>query len=199
MAHLILASSSPARKALLTQAGISFESITSFVDEESLVEREKPQTVADMVLLLARAKAQRVAEELTQSVVLGCDSALEFEGEALGKPLYEDVALTRWERMSGKSGVLHTGHWLIDQGSGRAVGSVSSTKVHFARLTADEILGYVKTGEPLQVAGAFTIDSLGGPYVERIEGDYHTVVGLSLVELRKMLMELGFDYQSFWR
>lgn len=199
MSHLILASSSPARKALLNQAGIDFSTITSHVDEEALVEREKPSTVADMVLLLARAKAEKVSEDLTQSVILGCDSALEFEGEALGKPIFPDVALERWQRMSGKSGVLHTGHWLIDQVSGRAIGSVSSTTVYFADLSLAEIEGYVKTGEPLQVAGAFTIDSLGGPYVERIEGDYHTVVGLSLVNLRKMLIDLGYNYQAFWR
>lgn len=199
MAHLVLASSSPARKALLTQAGINFSTLTSHVDEEALVEKERPANVADMVLLLARAKAERVAQDLNESVILGCDSALEFEGEALGKPLYPDVATLRWKKMNGKSGVLHTGHWLIDQVTGKAVGSVSSTTVHFAALSEKEIEGYIATGEPLQVAGAFTIDSLGGPYVERIEGDYHTVVGLSLVSLRKMLMELGFEYQSFWR
>ncbi len=199
VAKLILASSSPARKTLLANAGIDFDSITSHVDEGALVESVRPATVEAMVQLLAQAKAEKVAETLSTGLVLGCDSALEFEGEALGKPLYPDIATTRWHRMSGKSGILHTGHFLIDLTSGRSESAVSSTTVHFAKLSQEEIAGYVATEEPLQVAGAFTIDSLGGPYVERIEGDYHTVVGLSLVKLRQMVMKLGYEYQSLWR
>lgn len=199
MTKLILASSSQARKTLLANAGIDFDSITSHVDEEALVEAAKPSTVQAMVQLLAQAKAEKVAESRSTGLVLGCDSALEFEGEALGKPLYSDVALARWRRMSGKSGILHTGHFLIDFRSGKTESAVSSTVVHFAKLSEEEISGYVATEEPLQVAGAFTIDSLGGPYVERIEGDYHTVVGLSLAQLRQMVIKLGYEYQSLWR
>lgn len=199
MPKLILGSSSPARKKLLMEAGIEFEAISSDVDEEALVEKERPATVSDLVQLLAVAKAEKVASGLTGQLILGCDSALEFEGEALGKPIYEDVATERWVRMSGQSGVLYTGHHLIDQTSGKVASAVTGTRVYFATLSRAEIEGYVATKEPLQVAGAFTIDSLGGPFVQRIEGDYHTVVGLSLVKLREMLIELGYDYQTLWR
>lgn len=199
MSKLILASASPARKKLLFEAGINFEAITSDVDEEALVAKTRPASVAELVQILAKAKAESVATRLENQIVLGCDSALEFESEALGKPLYPDVAIERWKRMSGKSGILYTGHYLIDQTTGKTVQAVTGTKVNFAKLSESEIEGYVATGEPLQVAGAFTIDSLGGGYIKSIEGDYHTVVGLSLAKLRVMLLELGYKYEAFWR
>jgi len=122
-----------------------------------------------------------------------------------GKPADESEAISRWKRMRGKSGVLHTAHWLIDDrddadgGTGATIGSVASTTVHFAKVSDEEIAAYVATGEPLQVAGAFTIDGLGGPFVSRIEGDHHNVVGLSLPLLREMLGEINvswFDLRS---
>jgi septum formation protein len=193
---LLLASTSPARKKLLTEAGIAFESISPGVDEDALVAQEQPQTPEEMTLLLARAKAEAVVGE---TLVLGCDSALFFEGQILGKPHDPEVAIARWKRMRGKSGTLFSGHWLLDEVTGHASGKTTATIVHFANLSDDQIERYVATGEPLKVAGAFTIDGLGGAFVERIEGDYHTVVGLSLVALRELVTNLGHDYQSLWR
>ena len=196
MTKLLLASTSPARKRLLTDAGIVFETRSPGVDEDALVAAERPATVQDMTLLLAKAKAEAVSFE---GLVLGCDSALWFEGEMLGKPHHPEVAIARWQKMRGKTGVLCSGHWLIDGNTGNAAGKVTETTVKFANLTDDQIHRYVATGEPLQVAGAFTIDGIGGAFVERIEGDYHTVVGLSLVALRELVTDLGHDYQSLWR
>ena len=198
MQKLILASTSPARKKLLQDAGIKFETISPGVDEDALVELLQPETAEELTGLLAKAKAEAVASEFTNSLVLGCDSALEFGGEILGKPLQPEVAIKRWQAMRGKSGVLHSGHHLIDTATGKGLTVVSATTVHFANLSDAEILRYVNTGEPLQVAGAFTIDGLGGAFVERIDGDYHTVVGLSLVSLRRLVTELGHDYQALW-
>lgn len=198
MPKLLLASTSPARKKLLTDAGINFESLSPGVDEELLVERLNPATAEELTLLLAKAKAEAALGKTSADLILGCDSALEFEGEILGKPLREDVAITRWKSMRGKWGTLASGHHLISA-DGRSASFCSKTKVLFANITDSEIEKYVATGEPLAVAGAFTIDSIGGTYVERIEGDYHTVVGLSLVTLRKLMVELGHNYQDFWR
>lgn len=199
MQKLILASTSPARKILLQNAGINFETAAPGVDEEELVERLQPQSASELTGLLARAKAEAAAERFADSLVLGCDSALEFEGQILGKPLEHEVAVDRWMQMRGKPGVLHSGHHLLDTASGKGKTLVTATVVHFANLSDSEIEKYVATKEPLQVAGAFTIDGLGGAFVERIEGDYHTVVGLSLVALRALVTELGHDYQSLWR
>ena len=196
MTKLLLASTSPARKRLLTDAGIAFEVQSPGVDEDALVAQEKPATIQDMTLLLARAKAEAVSFD---GLILGCDSALLFDGEMLGKPHDPEVAIARWQKMRGKTGILCSGHWLIDGETGSATGKVTQTSVSFANLTDQQIHKYVATGEPLQVAGAFTIDGIGGAFVERIEGDYHTVVGLSLVALRELVTELGHDYQSLWR
>jgi len=193
---LLLASTSPARKRLLTDAGIVFETRSPGVDEDALVDQQKPATIQDMTLLLARAKAEAVSFD---GLILGCDSALLFDGEMLGKPHHPEVAIARWQKMRGNTGVLASGHWLIDGETGAATGKVTQTSVSFANLSDEQIHKYVATGEPLQVAGAFTIDGIGGAFVERIEGDYHTVVGLSLVALRELVTELGHDYQSLWR
>ncbi len=196
MTKLLLASTSPARKRLLSDAGIVFESRSPGVDEDALVEAVRPPTIQDMTLLLARAKAEAVTFD---GLVLGCDSALLLDGEMLGKPHLPEVAIARWQKMRGQTGILCSGHWLIDGETGEATGKVTQTTVKFANLTDEQIHKYVATGEPLQVAGAFTIDGIGGAFVERIEGDYHTVVGLSLVALRELVTELGHDYQSLWR
>jgi len=193
---LLLASTSPARKRLLEDAGISFATVPPGVDEDDLVARMKPKNAHDLTLLLAKAKAEAVT---FTDLVLGCDSALAFEGQILGKPKDPQVAIDRWKQMRGKSGDLYSGHWLIDHNSGKALGRTSSTKVYFANLSDEQIERYVETKEPLEVAGGFTIDGLGGAFIERIEGDYHTVVGLSLVTLRALMTELGRDYQSLWR
>ncbi|HEY7854240.1 MAG TPA: Maf family protein [Aquiluna sp.] len=199
MTKLVLASTSPARKKLLSEAGIAFETIAPGVDEDALVISQAPATAQEMTELLARAKAMAVADQFESTLVLGCDSALEFEGQILGKPYQPQVAIERWRQMRGKSGFLYSGHHLIDTDSGKGLSAVSRTEVHFANLSDQEIDTYVATGEPLNVAGAFTIDGLGGAFIERISGDYHTVVGLSLVELRKLVIGLGHDYQALWR
>ncbi len=205
---LLLASASPARLATLRAAGVEPRVRVSEVDEEAVVaqaERALGATLdaADVALLLARAKAEDVTaaldaeDDVEAQLVLGCDSVLELEGEVHGKPADRADAVARWRRMRGSSGVLHTGHWLVDRrdddegGTGGLVGGTASTVVHFADLADDEVEAYVATGEPLRVAGAFTIDGLGGAYVTGIEGDPGTVVGVSLPLLRDLVGELG--------
>ena len=199
MTKLVLASTSPARKKLLAEAGIKFSVISPGVDEDALVEKLQPKTAHELTGLLAKAKALAVVDQFQDALVLGCDSALEFGDEILGKPLVPEVAIERWKKMRGKSGLLYSGHYLFDTASGSGLEAVSKTEVHFANLSDSEIENYVATGEPLNVAGAFTIDGLGGAYVEKIVGDYHTVVGLSLVQLRGLVVGLGHDYQALWR
>ena len=198
--RLVLASASPARRALLQQVGICAHVQASAVDESALVADltahhgllEPP----DLVLALARAKAEDVAND-HDSLVLGCDSMLELDGHVHGKPADAAEEAARWALMSGRWGTLHTGHWLIDRradGTGGQVGATASTLVHFARLSPEEIAAYVATGEPLRVAGGFTVDGLGGAFVTGIEGDHHNVVGLSLPVLRDLLTELGVGW-----
>jgi septum formation protein len=202
---LVLASASPARLATLRAAGVWPSVVVSGVDEDAAVSeataRYGPLEAADVALLLARAKAEDVAagDELPESgtVVLGCDSVLELDGEVHGKPADAEQARDRWRRMRGRTGVLHTGHWLVDdrdEAGGATLGASASTTVHFAMLTDDEIDDYVATGEPMLVAGAFTVDGLGGAFVSAIEGDHHNVVGLSLPLLRELLAEIGIGW-----
>ena len=203
--HLVLASASPARRATLRTVGIEPTVIVSDVDETNAVadaeNRHGRLQPADVALLLARAKCEAVATNLTTSaLVLGCDSVLELDGEAHGKPRDAAEATDRWRRMRGGSGTLHTGHWLRDErpaddgGTGATLGATASTTVRFADLSDSEIDAYVATGEPLRVAGAFTVDGLGGAFVEGIDGDHHNVVGLSLPLLRELLAEIGIGW-----
>ena len=195
MPHLVLASASPARLATLRAAGVEPEVIVSGVDE-SQVDGLPP---AELALQLAELKAAAVAERLAgNTLVLGCDSVLELDGVALGKPTDAADATARWQAMRGRSGILHTGHALHDLGSGKIAAATASTTVHFADVSDDEIAAYVATGEPLQVAGAFTVDGLGGAFVTGIEGDYHNVVGLSLPLFRDLLAELGRSWVDLW-
>lgn len=201
---LVLASASPARLATLRTAGFAPEVRVSSVDEPALLRDAGADTApADQVLLLARAKARDVAATTEDALVVGCDSMLELDGEVHGKPGDAEVAVRRWQAMRGRSGVLHTGHWLVDLRSGpdhpAGTGATSSTVVHFADLDDEEIRAYVATGEPLLVAGGFTVDGLGGPYVTGIEGDYHTVVGLGLPVLRELLAPLGVPWHHLRR
>lgn len=200
--QVVLASASPARRATLVAAGVDPLVVVSDVDEAAVVERYGVRDAEDVALVLARAKAEDVAARVEDALVLGCDSVLELDGEVHGKPVDAGEAVTRWRRMRGRSGVLHTGHWLVDardEGSGGTLGAVASTTVHFADLTDDEIDAYVASGEPLAVAGAFTVDGLGGAYVTGIEGDHHNVVGISLPLLRTLLHDLGVPWHHLWQ
>ena len=199
---LVLASASPARLATLRAAGIWPAVVVSRVDEDlalaEATERYGPLGAPDVALLLARAKAEDVSStDVGGAVVLGCDSVLELDGEVHGKPADANEARRRWRRMRGRSGVLHTGHWIVDDRDGEGgatLGATASTTVHFAKLSDAEIDAYVATGEPLLVAGAFTIDGLGGAFVTAIEGDHHNVVGLSLPLLRDLLADAGVEW-----
>jgi septum formation protein len=208
---LVLASTSPARLALLKAGGIDPVTIAPGVDEDAAVERATSMGLiagtADMVQFLAKAKAEAVLDriEAQGALIIGCDSSLEFEGQALGKPHEPQVAIDRWKQMRGRAGTLYSGHWVIDNRNPKpgemapATGRTSSTIVHFADISDAEIEAYVATREPLKVAGAFTIDGIGGAFIRSIEGDSHTVVGLSLATLRDLSLKLGVEYSSLWR
>jgi septum formation protein len=196
-----LASTSPARLATLRAAGIEPVPIAPGLDEEAEVAAAGPLTAPEMVLLLARLKAEAVAAARPglDGVIFGGDSAFEIDGAVYGKPHRPDVARERWLAQRGRSGRLHSGHWLIDTRTGRAVGAASVATVHFAADLADaEIDAYVATGEPLEVAGAFTIDGRGAAFITSIEGDPSTVVGLSVPVLRGLVRDLGIDWPDLW-
>jgi septum formation protein len=205
--RLILASQSPARTKLLSHAGIAHEVLVSDVDEDAVQARYGVTDPHDTALLLARAKAEAVASlpEADGAIVIGCD----------GKPYTADVARERMLRMSGSMGVLHTGHWLVDcrdtdtdsedddgdvtaRGTGATLGSVSSAEVHFMEMSAEEIETYIATGEPLQCAGSFTIDGYGGAFIRKVDGDPHTVVGLSISTLRALLGQANVGITELW-
>ncbi|HEX6516296.1 MAG TPA: nucleoside triphosphate pyrophosphatase [Nocardioidaceae bacterium] len=192
--RLVLASQSPARLATLRRAGLDPEVVVSGVDE-SVVRIPDPGRLA---VELAVLKARAVAACLDDALVVGCDSVLELDGQVHGKPADAEEARSRWRAMRGRSGVLHTGHCVVDTRQGREVARAADTVVHFADVTDTEIDAYVATGEPLAVAGAFTIDGLGGAFVTGIEGDPHTVVGIGLPLLRTMLAELGVSWTDLW-
>ncbi|MEO3932533.1 nucleoside triphosphate pyrophosphatase [Micrococcaceae bacterium Sec7.4] len=212
MTRLILASQSPARTKLLTDAGIRHEILVSDVDEDAVQARYGVTDPHDTALLLARAKAEAVASlpEADGALVIGCDSVFEFDGEAHGKPYTADVAKERMLRMSGSKGVLHTGHWLVDcrdtegtdesqaAGSGATLGHVTSAEVHFMEMTPEEIDTYIATGEPLQCAGSFTIDGYGGAFIRKVDGDPHAVVGLSISTLRGLLGQAQVGITELW-
>jgi len=188
--RFILASASPARLATLRAAGVEPDVIVSGFDENSI----RASNISTLVEKLARVKATTVRSQIqSAALILGCDSLLELEGESLGKPASAEEAITRWQRMRGQTGTLWTGHCLIDTLTERLITRVASTIVRFADATDAEIEAYVATGEPAAVAGAFTIDGLGGWFVDSIDGDHHNVVGLSLPLLRRMLHDLDYD------
>lgn len=197
MPTFVLASASPARLATLRSAGLDPQVIVSGVDESQVTDVPP----AELALRLAELKCGAVATRAdvpSDGLVLGCDSVLELDGDALGKPDDADDAVRRWRSMRGRSGVLHTGHCLHDRANGHQVAATASTTVHFADVTDAEIAAYVATGEPLQVAGAFTVDGRGGGFVTSIEGDHHNVVGVSLPLLRGMVRELGHSWTDLW-
>jgi septum formation protein len=196
--RLVLASASSARLSLLRQAGLAPEVVVSHVDESSV---HAPR-VAEQVALLASMKAAAVAKQETDAFVIGADSLLEFNGKPLGKPADAAEVRDRWRRMAGRSGILHTGQALFDVKDGAVASrdiAVASTVVYFADPTPPELEAYLATGEPLAVAGAFTLDGLGAPFVRRVEGDPAAVVGLSLTLLRTQLAKRGLAITDLWR
>ncbi|WP_218011167.1 Maf family protein [Herbidospora mongoliensis] len=195
MTELILASASPARLGVLRAAGLEPKVIVSGVDESAIT----APTPADLALVLAKAKARAVADGVSgAALVIGCDSVLEFDGVAYGKPASAEEATERWLSLRGQTGRLLTGHSVIDVASGREVGETCATTVHFGVPSDAEIAAYVASGEPLHVAGAFTLDGLGGWFIEGIEGDHGNVLGISLPLVRRLLGELGVEVTGLW-
>ncbi|WP_189715270.1 Maf family protein [Streptomyces chryseus] len=194
--RLVLASASPARLGLLRQAGLAPEVIVSGVDEDAIT----APTPGELALVLAEAKAAAVAArpEAAGALVIGCDSVLELDGQALGKPADAEDATARWKAMRGRSGILRTGHCVIDTATGRRASATASTTVRFGEPTDAEIAAYVATGEPLHVAGAFTLDGRSAPFVDGIDGDPGNVIGLSLPLLRRLLGELDTPITALW-
>ena len=192
---VVLASASPSRKRVLDSCGISSQVIVSGVDEEdpkltSLAPRE-------MVIALAILKAHTIKSQVgDEHLIIGCDSTFEFQGKSLGKPLTPELATARCKELRGNFGFLHTGHCIIDTKQGIEISDVSTSKVFFADMTDAEIADYVASGEPLNVAGGFTLDGLSAPFISRIEGDPSGIIGLSLPLLRRALNSLGLSWSS---
>ena len=192
---VVLASASPSRKRLLDSCGISAKVIVSGVDEEdpkltSLAPRE-------MVIALAILKAHTIKSQVgDEHLIIGCDSTFEFQGKSLGKPLTPELATARCKELRGNFGLLHTGHCIIDTKQGIEISDVSTSKVFFADMTDAEIADYVASGEPLNVAGGFTLDGLSAPFISRIEGDPSGIIGLSLPLLRRVVNSLGLSWGS---
>ena len=198
---VILASASPARLMLLRSQKINPIVIPSEINERQIEEEHKSQSTEVIVEKLSIAKANYVLENnlsLDKGVLIAADSMLEFESKIFGKPLNAKNAIERWKQMRGKSGILHTGHTVIRLDNKQTISRVVSTKVQFANVDDEEIVAYVASGEPLQVAGAFTLDSLGAAFVTQGQGDHSNVVGLSLPTLRDIVRELGLSWTSLW-
>jgi septum formation protein len=194
---LVLASASPARLGLLKQAGFDPRVVVSGVDEDAI----SAETPAELARVLAEAKAAAVAGGGMLDggeIVVGCDSVLDLDGVALGKPADAAEATARWQAMRGREGVLRTGHCVIDTASGRQVSATASTTVRFGTPDDAEVAAYVASGEPLYVAGAFTLDGRSAPFVDGVDGDPGNVIGLSLPLLRSLLADLGVRITDLW-
>jgi len=194
---VILASASQSRKRLLDSVQIPAKILVSGVDEE--LPEITSLAPAEMVLALAIMKAHTVKREFDcgdNALIIGCDSTFEVDGQSLGKPGSRENAITRAKLLSGKSGLLHTGHCVIDTAQGIEVTDISSSRVHFAQMSDEEIENYVDSGEPLQVAGGFTLDGLSAPFITHIEGDPSGIIGLSLPTLRKIILNLGLKWSD---
>lgn len=196
--RFILASKSSGRLRLLRQAGLDPEVLVSGFDENQIQDDDS----ARLASRLAEAKGESVLHRVEgDAIVVACDSVLEFEGKPRGKPGTPAAAAEQWRRMRGRQGVLHTGHhvWVRRGEQESRSLRVASTVVKFADLTDPEIEAYTMSGEPLWVAGAFTIDGLGAAFLTGIEGDPHNVVGISLPLVRQILLDLGIEWHTLWR
>lgn len=207
MTRVVLGSASPGRLKVLRQAGIDPLVVVSGLDEDAVIAALGPNTPpGDVVRILAQAKADQVAASLDDAVaadcvVVGCDSMLFIDGRLVGKPASADAARDQWESMGGRSGQLYTGHCLLRLLDGEAIqraSESSATTVHFATPTAADLEAYIGSGEPLAVAGGFTLDGLGGWFVDRIEGDPSNVIGLSLPLTRSLLQRVGLSVAELW-
>lgn len=226
--RLILASQSPSRKKILEQAGIEFDVVVSQVDEQAVIEQSGPLSPAEEALVLARTKAESVAAlpEARGALVLGCDSVFELDGVSYGKPYEVEVAVQRWQQMRGKTGTLHTGHWLVAAGTAtttakhswlgavnaveagpmpgvpsqqlQSAGETVSAQVHFGEPSDEQIRGYAESGEPLLCAGAFTLEGRAAAFIDGVDGDPNAVIGLSPRALTGLLAELGVDVTELW-
>jgi len=198
---VILASASPARLMLLRSQNIKPIVIASEINEKEIEAQYKNSATEVIVKELSIAKANYVLNNnvsLNNGILIAADSMLEFNSQSLGKPLNAENAIARWQQMRGKTGILHTGHTVIRLDNKQTITRVISTEVEFANVDDQEILDYVATTEPLYVAGAFTIDSLGAAFVKQVHGDHSNVVGLSLPALREIVRELGLSWTSLW-
>ena len=193
MPRIILASASSSRRRLLESAGLTISVMVSHVDEET--DFFNAMTPADMVIALAVTKAHTVREQVDfPAIIIGCDSTFDVDGISFGKPGTPAIAKERALAMSGRSGLLHTGHCIIDTVQGREIADRITTKVTFSEMSETEIDDYIASGEPLQVAGGFTLDGFGSPFIPVIEGDYTNVVGLSMPFLRSAMSQLGYSW-----
>lgn len=204
MTSLFLASTSPARKKILEDLGLHATVLRPDLDEElAVTTMEQAKTPENIALYLARLKAESAVGPEISGLIIGGDSVFHFRGENYGKPHTPEVARARWLDMVGQQGTLYSGLWLIDCRDGVSVastGEVSHATLHFSPgITPDEIDAYVATGEPLRVAGAFTLDGRGGALIDRVEGDPHAVVGMSGASLRRLILSLGHSYHELWR
>lgn len=193
---IVLASASKSRRRLLESAGLSPKIMVSNVDEET--EFFNSMSPSDMVIALAITKAHTVREQIDfPAIIIGCDSTFEFEGESLGKPGTPEIAIARAKRVRGNSGLLHTGHCIIDTLKDREISDRVTTRVNFANISDEEIIDYVATEEPLHVAGGFTLDGFSSPFISSIDGDYTNVVGISMPFLRIASAQLGYSWPQF--
>ena len=193
MPQIILASASSSRRRLLESAGLKPTIMVSHVDEET--EFFNALLPSEMVIALAITKAHTIREQIDfPAIIIGCDSTFEFDGQSLGKPATPQIAIERAKRVQGNSGLLHTGHCLIDTTKDREISGIITTKVRFDSMSDSEIIDYVESGEPLHVAGGFTLDGFSSPFIPSIEGDYTNVVGISMPFIRKAFSQLGYSW-----
>ena len=200
---VLLASASTSRYSLLVNAGITPLVQVSHVDEEAIAEKLSPINTADLCVALATAKGEAVVQDITVTesrnlLVIAADSMLEFDGKSFGKPGSPDVAIDRWKAMRGKSGYLHTGHWVMDLVSGQVRSGVAGAKVEFADVSDAEILAYVESGEPLSVAGGFTHEGKSAAFITKMTGDSPAVGGISLALLREFSKEMSIELTQLW-